>query len=180
MSRLIKKSIPISEGATIAVADGVLRVKGPKGEIVLPVAQGVQVSVEGNEAWVKNAGSLGGTAIHGTTWALIRNAIEGVTKGFEKVLEIEGVGYRAQTEGKDLVLHLGYALPVRMPIPATVTVSVDKNVIRVAGINKESVGQVAAEIRAHKKPEPYKGKGIHYQGEVIRRKVGKKAGATGA
>lgn len=177
MSRLIKKSINIEEGVTVTVQDGEFRVKGAKGEIVIPLAKGVEVSVDGKELWVKISGN-GPTAMHGTTWALAKNAIEGVTKGFEKVLEIEGVGYRALLEGKDLVLHLGYALPVRMPIPAYVTVTVDKNTIKVAGINKEQVGQVSAEIRALKKPEPYKGKGIHYRGEVIRRKVGKKAGTA--
>lgn len=156
--------------------------KGPKGEILLPLAAGVEVTVEGKELWVKvlEGSDSGNTAMHGTTWALAKNAIEGVTKGFEKILEIEGVGYRVAMEGKDLVLHLGYALPVRMPIPDYVAVVVEKNTIKISGINKEQVGQVAAEIRALKKPEPYKGKGIHYRGEVIRRKVGKKAGATGS
>ncbi len=103
-----------------------------------------------------------------------------MTIGFTKILEIEGVGYRATVEGKELVLFLGYALPVRLPIPENVAITVDKNIIKVAGIDKDAVGQAAAEIRALKKPEPYKGKGIHYQGEVIRRKVGKKAGAAAA
>ncbi len=178
MSRLIKKPIAITEGATVTVAGDEVRVKGPKGEIVLPVLAGVAIETEGNNVWVKLAPGAEGTAMHGTMWALIRNAIEGVTKGFEKVLEIEGVGYRASMEGKDLVLHLGYALPVRMPIADTVTVAVEKSTIKVTGINKEHVGQMAAEIRALKKPEPYKGKGIHYQGEVIRRKAGKKAGTA--
>lgn len=182
MSRLIKKPINIEEGVTITVQDGELRVKGVKGEIMIPLAKNVEISIDGKELWVKAAtkSGVGNTAMHGTTWALAKNAIEGVTKGFEKVLEIEGVGYRALMEGKDLVLHLGYALPVRMPIPDYVTVTVEKNIVKIAGINKEQVGQVAAEIRALKKPEPYKGKGIHYRGEVIRRKIGKKAGATGS
>jgi large subunit ribosomal protein L6 len=103
-----------------------------------------------------------------------------VTEGFSKILEIEGVGYRAALEGKDLVLYLGYALPVKMPIAEGVSVAVEKNLVKISGIDKELVGRVAAEIRAHKKPEPYKGKGIHYQGEVIRRKAGKKAGTAAA
>ena len=182
MSRLIKKSINIEDGVTVTVQDGEFRVKGAKGEIVLPLSKDVDIAIDGKELWVKasSKSSNGNTAMYGTTWALAKNAIEGVTKGFEKVLEIEGVGYRALMEGKDLVLHLGYALPVRMPVSDNVTVVVDKNTIKVSGINKEHVGQVAAEIRALKKPEPYKGKGIHYKGEVIRRKVGKKAGSTGA
>jgi large subunit ribosomal protein L6 len=180
MSRLIKKPVVIEEGATVAFDEGVLRVKGPKGEIVLPVSAEVVIEIEGKNLWIKTGPKVDDTAIHGTMWSLARNAIEGVTKGFEKVLEIEGVGYRAVLEGKELVLFLGYALPVRMAVPDYVTVAVEKNTIKISGINKEEVGQVAAEIRALKKPEPYKGKGIHYRGEVIRRKVGKKAGATGS
>jgi large subunit ribosomal protein L6 len=156
-----------------------LHVKGPKGEIVLPISADIVIEIEGKNLWIKTAPKVDDTAIHGTVWSLASNAVEGVTKGFEKILEIEGVGYRAVLEGKELVLFLGYALPVRMAIPDYVTVVVEKNTIKVSGINKEEVGQVAAEIRAFKKPEPYKGKGIHYRGEVIRRKVGKKAGATG-
>ncbi len=180
MSRLIKKPVIIEEGATVAVDDGMLHVKGPKGEIVLPISADVTIAIEDKNLWVKADAETNNTAIHGTTGELARSAIEGVTKGFEKILEIEGVGYRAVLEGKELVLFLGYALPVRMPIPDVVTVTLEKNTIKVVGINKEEVGQVAAEIRAFKKPEPYKGKGIHYRGEVIRRKVGKKAGATGS
>ncbi|HVO28584.1 MAG TPA: 50S ribosomal protein L6, partial [Candidatus Paceibacterota bacterium] len=104
--------------------------------------------------------------------------VQGASEGFTKILEIEGVGYRAVLEGNELVLYLGYALPVRVPVMAGVGIAVEKNVIRVSGTDKEIVGRAAAEIRALKKPEPYKGKGIHYQGEVIRRKVGKKAGTT--
>jgi large subunit ribosomal protein L6 len=158
MSRLIKKSIVIPDAVSVVVLEDVITIKGPKGELKLAVPFGVEVAIDAKEAWVKpasNAKSVPNSpALLGTTWALLRNAIEGAANGFVKVLEIEGVGYRAAMEGGDLVLHLGYALPVRMP------------------------GQVAAEIRALKKPEPYKGKGIHYQGEVIRRKVGKKAGTA--
>ena len=182
MSRLIKKSIVVPDGVTVTVTGDVVVVKGAKGELTLNLPFGVEVTIDAKEAWVKSPANAKGTpnlpALLGTTWALLRNAIEGVSNGFVKILEIEGVGYRAATEGKDLVLHLGYALPVRMPISEDVTVVVEKNTIKVSGINKEVVGQAAAEIRALKKPEPYKGKGIHYQGEVIRRKVGKKAGTA--
>jgi large subunit ribosomal protein L6 len=120
-------------------------------------------------------------AMLGTTWALVRNAVQGVTEGFAKKLEVEGVGYRAAIEGKDIALYLGYAQPVRVSVPAGVAVAVEKNTtILLSGVSKEHVGQLAAKIRALKKPEPYKGKGIHYEGEVIRRKVGKKAGTTTA
>ena len=178
MSRLIKKSIAIPQGATITVVSEVLNVKGPKGELSVKIPAGVTPKIEGAELWVTNTNE--DTAFAGTFWALARNAITGVTEGFTKILEIEGVGYRAVMEGKQLVLFLGYAQPVRVDLPANVAVALEKNMIKIAGIDKDLVGRVAADIRALKKPEPYKGKGIHYQGEVIRRKVGKKAGATAA
>lgn len=182
MSRLIKKPIIITAGATLVPSEGVLVVKGPKGEDRVTIPRGVEIKTEGVNFWVSMdaKAKTKTTAVQGTFWALVRNAIEGVTQGFVKVLEIEGVGYRVVLEGKELVLFLGYALPVRFPIPEGVTITVEKNTIKVSGINKDAVGRAAAEIRALKKPEPYKGKGIHYQGEVIRRKVGKKAGAGAA
>ena len=178
MSRLIKKSIPIPANTTLTAAGGFLNVKGSKGEVKVRIPAGVEAKIEANELSVSMSSTDGGTAIAGTFWSLAKNAIEGATEGFVKTLEIEGVGYRAVVEGKELVLFLGYALPVRMLIPVGVTITVEKNTIKVAGIDKDVVGKAAANIRAQKKPEPYKGKGIHYQGEVIRRKVGKKAGAT--
>jgi large subunit ribosomal protein L6 len=171
MSRLIKKSIPIEAGVTVNQQGAVFHVKGPKGENTVKIIEGATVRVEGTAIWVTGSG---------TVWSLIKNAIEGVTKGFTKTLEIEGVGYRAVLEGKELVLYLGYALPVRMPILPGIAIVVEKSTIKVSGIDKDLVGRASADIRSLKKPEPYKGKGIHYQGEVIRRKVGKKAGATGA
>jgi large subunit ribosomal protein L6 len=178
MSRLIKKSIALPDKVTVVSSGAVLKVTGPKGELALNIPQGVLITVDGKEVWIKKEEGANMSAIFGTTWALARNAIQGVSEGFIKVLELEGVGYRVALEGKELVLHLGYALPVRVPVLDGVTIAVEKNIIKVSGINKEIVGRAAAEIRALKKPEPYKGKGIHYQGEVIRRKVGKKAGAT--
>jgi large subunit ribosomal protein L6 len=181
MSRLIKKPIIIEAGATVTVNGSVLAVKGPKGELTVNIPKGVAAKLEGQNLWVTmEKGDPAGPAMSGTFWSLTRNAISGVTTGFTKVLELEGVGYRATLEGKQLVLFLGYAQPVRVDIPSTVTLTVEKNIMKVTGIDKDIVGRVAAEIRALKKPEPYKGKGIHYQGEVIRRKVGKKAGATAA
>jgi large subunit ribosomal protein L6 len=178
MSRLIKKPIE-TKGTTLTESDGFLIVKGPKGEDKVVIPSGVAIKIEGENIWVSMdpKAKTKTTAIQGTVWALLGNAVVGVTEGYTKVLEIEGVGYRAVLEGKELVLFLGYALPVRVPINDAVTIVVEKNVIKVSGINKDAVGRAAAEIRALKKPEPYKGKGIHYQGEVIRRKVGKKAGA---
>ncbi|HVM77048.1 MAG TPA: 50S ribosomal protein L6 [Candidatus Paceibacterota bacterium] len=179
MSRLIKKPIAIASGATLAKSGETLVVKGPKGQLTVKIPAGVDVKIEGTNFTVEAKGD-GASAFAGTFYALVKNAIVGVTDGFTKVLEIEGVGYRAAIEGKTLVLHLGYAQPVRRAIPEGIAVAVEKNVIKISGIDKETVGQAAAEIRSLKKPEPYKGKGIHYQGEVIRRKVGKKAGATAA
>jgi large subunit ribosomal protein L6 len=178
MSRLIKKPILIPAGTTVTKEGEVFAFKGPKGELTMNVFPGIDFSIADGNAWVKEAEGLANKAMLGTFWSLATNAIEGVTTGFIKNLEIEGVGYRVMVEGKDLVLHLGYALPVRFPIPAGVTIVVEKNLIKVSGIDKDAVGRAAAEIRALKKPEPYKGKGIHYVGEVIRRKVGKKAGTT--
>ena len=181
MSRLIKKSIPMPEGVTVTERDGMFMVKGPKGELEITLVPGVTVTSKDGGVWIEQGKDLANEAMLGTTWALVKNAIEGVTKGFARKLEIEGVGYRAAIEGKDLMLFLGYAQPVRVPIPADLTVTVEKNTaIFISGISKENVGQFAAKVRALKKPEPYKGKGIHYEGEVIRRKVGKKAGATTA
>jgi large subunit ribosomal protein L6 len=180
MSRLIKKPIAITAGATLVESGDVLTIKGPKGELKITIPHGVTLKNEGENFWISTTPETETTAIQGTIWALVKNAVEGVTVGFTKILEIEGVGYRATIEGKELVLFLGYALPVRVPVSDKVTITVDKNTIKVVGIDKDAVGQAAAEIRALKKPEPYKGKGIHYQGEVIRRKVGKKAGAAAA
>ena len=180
MSRLIKKPIAITAGTTLVESGDVLTVKGPKGELKITIPHSVTLKNEGENFWVGTTPDIEVSAIQGTIWSLVKNAVEGVTAGFTKVLEIEGVGYRAVLEGKELVLFLGYALPVRVPISDKVTITVDKNTIKVTGIDKDAVGQAAAEIRALKKPEPYKGKGIHYQGEIIRRKVGKKAGTTAA
>jgi large subunit ribosomal protein L6 len=171
MSRLFKKPIDIIPGVTVAESHGILTVKGAKGEQKVMLAENTKIKVEGDKLWVEGSG---------TSWSLAKNAIRGVAEGFLKVLEIEGVGYRAAVEGKELVLHLGYAQPVRVKIPEGITVAVEKSAIKVSGVSKDLVGRTAATIRALKKPEPYKGKGIHYQGEVIRRKVGKKAGATAA
>lgn len=180
MSRLAKKTIAIPGGVNLERKGESVFAKGPKGEMNVRIPATVEVQIMEREVAVKApADAKQNRADTGTTWALLRNAIEGVTQGFVKTLEIEGVGFRAAMEGGDLVLSLGYVNPVRFKVPEGVVVSVDKNVITVSGINKELVGQAAAKIRSLKKPEPYKGKGIRYRGEVVRRKVGKKA-TTGA
>lgn len=165
------------ENVTLEKRERSVFVKGPKGESTLPALSGATVAIEGDLAWVKPEGLE--TPNVGTMWSLLKNAIEGVSQGFSKVLEIEGVGYKAVVEGATLVLSLGFSHPVRFELPAGVTAAVLKNTITITGADKQQVGQVAAEIRSFRKPEPYKGKGIKYRGEVIRRKVGKKA-ATAA
>lgn len=179
MSRLAKKTIKLLEGVTVVEDGGFLSVRGAMGENKLKLAPGVRVSVNNGSVRVETESSRKKEAAGlGTSWSLIRNAIKGVKDGFSKILEVEGVGYRPLLEGKDVVLHLGYAVPVRVRIPEGVRVEIDKGTIKISGINKESVGQTAADIRAMKKPEPYKGKGIRYRGEIVRRKAGKKAGAA--
>lgn len=180
MSRLIKKPIIVPAGVTITKTGDVFAVKGPKGELTMHTFPGIEVSIEEGKVWIKDSESLVNKAMLGTFWSLMTNTIQGVTEGFVKNLEIEGVGYRAVLEGKELVLFLGYALPVRVKLPEAVVVVVEKSTIKISGIDKDLVGRTAAEIRALKKPEPYKGKGIRYAGEVIIRKVGKKAGAGAA
>lgn len=176
MSRLAKKPIMIPDGVTLEVSSGELRAKGPKGERVLPVLPHTSVVVTGKEAMVtSDEKHLQARANLGTMWSLTNAAVSGVTNGFMKKLEIEGVGYRAALEGKTLVLSLGYVNPVRYDIPEGITILVEKSLMTVSGVNKELVGLVASQIRGYKKPEPYKGKGIRYQGEFIIRKVGKKA-----
>lgn len=178
MSRLAKKPIPIPAGTEMREESGMIILKGTKGELKIPL-RGVQVAIEPQQVTVKIDENKASSNV-GTLWSLIKNGIEGVTNGFTKVLEIEGVGYKAVLEGGNLSLSLGFAHPVKVISPEGIVITVEKNTITISGIHKERVGQVAAYIRAQKKPEPYKGKGIHYKGEVIRRKVGKKAGAAAA
>lgn len=179
MSRLAKKPIELLPGVEVKVDGNFAVFKGSRGEIKLKIEPVVNVRVDDGKIWVEGkAGESEKKATVGTFWSLIKNSIQGVAEGFSKVLEIEGVGYRAQKEGRELVLFLGYAETVRVKVPEGVNVEVEKNTIKITGIDKDLVGRVAAGIRSLKKPEPYKGKGIRYQGEVIKRKVGKKAGAT--
>lgn len=175
MSRLAKKPIVLPDGVTVSVSGSHADVKGAKGALAVVLPKGVVVAIE--DRMVRVSGEEG-SALIGTVWSLIQNAVEGVSKGYEKILEIEGVGYRVTLEGDSLSLALGYVHPVKFPIPQGLAITVEKNVIKISGIDKDLVGRIASEIRSLKKPEPYKGKGIHYRGEVIRRKAGKKATAT--
>lgn len=184
MSRIGKKLIIIPEGVDIKEEAGKIIVKGLKGELVFGIFPEIKVELNAdNEKKIRislnDEKSANAKKMWGTTRAIINNMIEGVTSGFQKKLEIEGVGFRASVDEASLVLNIGYSHPVKLKIPAGLKVTVEKNVIVISGIDKNSVGQFAANVRKQKKPEPYKGKGIRYQGEVIRRKLGKKAVSAG-
>ena len=178
MSRVGKKVINIPSGVTVSTKDDHVTVKGSKGELSWTLPEGISIVVEGNELSVKRADdSRRMRALHGTNRSLLSNMVEGVSKGFAKELEIVGVGFKAAVKGKTLDLSLGKSHPILHPIPAGITVSVTENTkIRVEGIDKQLVGQFAAEVRGYYPPEPYKGKGVHYVGEYIRRKEGKSVG----
>jgi large subunit ribosomal protein L6 len=180
MSRIGKKPIQIPDGVKVEIADGEVKVTGPKGELRQIIRPEVIVAPGDGVVLVSPKGELPkrGKGLWGLYRALIANMVEGVSKGFEKKLEIEGVGFRANVEGDTLVLNLGFSNPVRIKKIEGVDFIVEKNVITVSGINKERVGHMAALIRKQKKAEPYKGKGIKYQGEKIRRKEGKKVVAS--
>jgi large subunit ribosomal protein L6 len=179
MSRVGKKHIIIPAGVSVSAEGGSVSVRGPKGALTRRIHPDMQVAVETGQMTVSPLYPGGGSSALAGLWrSLLANMVEGVSSGFEKKLEIEGIGYRASVDGGTLVLQLGFSHPVRYSIPERIAIRVEKNVITVAGIDKEQVGAAAAGIRALKKPEPYKGKGIHYQGEVIRRKAGKKAVAS--
>ena len=176
MSRIGRLPVAIPAGVTVEVAENnVVTVKGPKGTLTRELPTEMEIKVEGEEVTVTRPNDLKKMkSLHGLTRTLINNMVVGVTEGYQKVLEVNGVGYRAQKNGKTLVLSLGYSHPVEMTDPEGIEVAVDgQNLIIVKGIDKEKVGQYAAEIRSKRAPEPYKGKGIKYVDEVIRRKVGK-------
>ena len=176
MSRIGKMPIAIPAGVTVEIAENnKVTVKGPKGTLERVLPSEIDIKMEGSEIVVSRPNDLKKMkSLHGLTRTLINNMVIGVTEGYEKKLEVNGVGYRAQKQGKKLVLSLGYSHPVEMEDPEGLETVLDgQNIIVVKGIDKEKVGQYAAEIRAKRAPEPYKGKGIKYADEVIRRKVGK-------
>ncbi|MDX2775938.1 50S ribosomal protein L6 [Streptomyces caniscabiei] len=174
MSRIGKLPIDVPAGVTITVDSDVITVKGPKGELTVPHLSDVTVTLDGTQAIVtRKDDERIAKAQHGLQRALLFNAVTGVTKGFEKKLEVNGVGFRVAMSGDTLEMALGFSHPVKYKAPAGVTITTNKMEITVSGIDKQAVGQVAAEIRALKKPEPYKGKGIKYADEVILRKAGK-------
>lgn len=185
MSKIGKKPVAIPEGVAVEAKAGFMHVKGKGGELKFPVLPYCSVAVH-EEAGAKEArvsimsADRQARANWGTMAALIRNAVAGVHTGYEKQLQLEGIGYRASIEGKAVVLALGFSHPITFPLPEGITATVAKNIISISGISKEIVGKVAADIRKLKKPEPYQGKGIRYVGEFVRRKAGKKAAAAGA
>lgn len=175
MSRLGKIPVAIPAGVEVTLADGVLTVKGAKATLTREVKPDVNIAVEGSEVVLTPGDTPAAKALWGTYAAHLRNMITGVTEGFTKVLEIEGVGYRAEVKGNEIVLNVGFSHQVTLEIPEEISAEVVKNEIKLTGANKEELGQFAANVRKVKKPEPYKGKGIRYQGEYIIRKQGKKA-----
>ncbi len=178
MSRIGKKPIEKPDGVAVTLQGSAVSVQGPKGKLTMEIPAGIQVEVEDNRILVtRESDEKKHRALHGLTRALLANMVEGVTKGFEKRLDLVGVGYRAQLQGKKLVLSVGYSHPVEVDPPQGIEIEVPApNKIVVKGIDKQQVGEVAARIRAIRKPEPYKGKGIKYETEVIRRKAGKAGG----
>jgi large subunit ribosomal protein L6 len=181
MSRIGKLPVAVPSGVNVTLDDGAVVVKGPKGELRQQImTQAVEVKLEDGKVIVERKGDTKPQrSLHGLTRTLISNMVQGVSKGFRKSLEIQGVGYRAAKAGEKLNLSLGYSHPVVFEAPKGVTLTVEgQNKIHVDGIDKQQVGQVAAKIRALRAPEPYKGKGIRYEGEVIRKKLGK-AGKAG-
>lgn len=175
MSRVGNAPVPIPDGVKVESTGSVVKVTGPKGALEQDYDPRISVAIEDGEVRVSRPDDKPEMrAKHGLTRALINNMVEGVTKGFEKVLEIQGVGYRAALQGKSLSISVGFSHPVVVDPPEGIEFAVEgTTVIKVSGIDKQRVGQTAADIRAWRKPEPYKGKGIRYQGEYVRRKVGK-------
>jgi large subunit ribosomal protein L6 len=179
MSRIGRKPIPIPDGVKVQVDDGVVRAEGPKGKLMQTMPTGMTAKLDAKTLHIaRGDDSRTARAIHGLTRSLVANMVAGVKDGFEKKLEISGIGYRAQMQGKNIQLALGYSHPVIFPLPEGITAEIDKQVsLTLRGADKALLGETAARLRALRKPDPYKGKGIKYANEVIRRKVGKKAGA---
>ena len=177
MSRIGKKPIPVPTSVTVSIEPDLVRVNGPKGELTERIPRDITVAQEGEELVVKRPTDRGEhRALHGLTRSLVANMVEGVTDGYVRTLEIHGVGYRAQLKGKGLELALGFSHPVSIPAPDGIEFEVPQPTrVVVRGISKQLVGEVAATIRKQRPPEPYKGKGIRYEGEYVARKVGKRA-----
>ncbi len=180
MSRVGKKAIPMPKGVEVWAEGRAVRVKGPKGESAYTLPDGFQLEVAAGSAVIRcQRDDPQASPLHGLARSLVANMVRGVSDGFSRVLEIEGMGYKVELKGKNLEFQLGYSHPVVFPVPEGITAHCDSPTrIVLAGIDKGQVGQTAANIRAFRPPEPYKGKGIRYEGEVVRRKAGKSAGAA--
>src|SRR3954468_3705756 len=183
MSRIGKKPVPVGK-AKVTVSDHKVQIEGPKGKLDLNVHPAITVKLDGDKKELvvtRPDDEKQSKALHGLTRALLANMIEGVTNGYKKSLEIQGVGYKAEMRGKNLVLSVGYANAVSIPVPTTVTVAMEgTNKIHVSGADKQAVGEFAARVRKARKPEPYKGKGIRYEGEQVKIKAGKAFAGAGA
>jgi large subunit ribosomal protein L6 len=179
MSRIGKKPIPIPPGVKVQIDGALVRAEGPKGKLMQPVPEGLTATLENNQVLIaRRDDERRLRALHGLARSLVANMVTGVKDGFERRLDIVGIGYRAQLQGRNIQLALGYSHPVIFPLPEGITAEIDKQTaITLRGADKALLGQTAAKLRTLRKPDPYKGKGIKYAGEVIRRKVGKKAGA---
>ncbi len=181
MSKIGRLPLTLPAGTTITQSGSSIVVKGSKGELSYTMPSSISLTVDGDKYVVTRASdSKDVRALHGLVRALIANMIVGVSTGFTKTLELQGTGYRARNNGNNIVLSLGFSHEIDFPAPAGITLKVENNLITISGIDRQAVGQVAAQIRAYKPPEPYKGKGIRYVGEVVRRKAGKAAKAAAA
>jgi large subunit ribosomal protein L6 len=176
MSRIGKKAVPVPAGVTITLEGQTVTVKGPKGQLAWTVAEEVEIAQEGGELLLKpRADTARARAMWGLSRTLVNNMVVGVTQGYERTLELVGVGYRAAMKGQSLAMQLGFSHEVDIPPPAGITFAVPKQTeVKISGIDKQVVGEIAAQIRRIRPPEPYKGKGVRYAGEKVRRKEGKK------
>ncbi len=175
MSRIGKKPIVLPQAVKVELKEGLVSVKGPKGSLSRPLVEGIQVEITDNTVNVKRTSDDKRTrSYHGLMRTLVSNMVDGVSKGFEKKLEIVGIGYRSEVHGNKLILHLGYSHPIDFPLPSGISAEVEKQtLVTIKGIDKELVGQIAAKVRGLRKPDPYKGKGVKYATEVLRKKAGK-------
>jgi len=180
MSRIGIKPIIVDSGVTVSLNETEAQIQGAQGQLSVTIPHGIKVTQKDNLLSVSRVSDAKQyRALHGTVRALLQNAVTGVAKGFERKLELVGIGYRAALEGSDIVLQLGFTHPVRVTTPEGISAKIEKNVITLNGRDKHRLGQFAAEIRELRKPDPYKGKGIRYQGEIVRMKQGKAAKAAG-
>lgn len=181
MSRIGKQLILVPSGVDVSIKGEIVAIKGPRGMLEKRFKTIIKIELEGDRFKLEpKKVTAESSALWGTYAAILKNMILGVTEGFSKILVIEGIGFKAQVQGGEMVFNLGFSHPVKMVLPEDIEAVVEKNKVKISGIDKELVGEIAAKIRALKKPEPYKGKGIRYEGEIVRRKSGKKAAGSGA